>query len=273
MRKSTTFLFILILMLSRIIMVESSFAQTSTSTPSSTNIPTPSVPEFTVKFVNSSYEVPASYSIDPYTGKNMTTPSYYVENSYIIITITNQPFTPYVIDSNGNRVNLLYNVRMRGQYTENWTNLYNNLMDYPLSSVSNYTVLSFPVNTNASNSLSIPAGTQVDFQVEAMIGYGQVFEGFGTPLIFHGEISNWSSTQTITINHDSTAVNSSTSPNSTLTTPKPNTRNSFLFSLDWEKIALILLSIIVIILVFALVFSRKRNMPKSIAHRQTGKER
>jgi hypothetical protein len=32
------------------------------------SIPKPSVPEFTVKLVDSSYDIPASSLIDPYTG-------------------------------------------------------------------------------------------------------------------------------------------------------------------------------------------------------------
>lgn len=65
------------------------------------SIPTPSVPEFTVKFVNASYEVPTSYSTDPYTGQNVTHSSYFVENSSIELTITNQPFVSFIDNING----------------------------------------------------------------------------------------------------------------------------------------------------------------------------
>ncbi len=197
--------------------IKSADAQTATPTPT---IPMPSVPQFTIKYVNSSYEVPASSTINQFTGQEVTSPSYHVENSSIVITILNQPFTPYIIDNYGNRVNLLYNVRMKGQFTDVWTNLYNNLEDHPLSSGSEYTVLTFPVNSNASNSLTIPIGSQVDFQVQAMIGYGQVFEGFGTPLIFHGNTSGWSDTQTVTIPASSTSASPSPTPTSTPAVPE-----------------------------------------------------
>lgn len=52
--------------------------------PPSVPIPTPSVPEFSVNWVNTSYEVPTSYSINPYTGENETSQGYYVDNSSIV---------------------------------------------------------------------------------------------------------------------------------------------------------------------------------------------
>lgn len=74
MLKSVALLFSFLLALSALIMVMPAFAQTPA--PSSVSITTPSVPEFSVKFVNTSYEVPTSYSIDPYTGQNVTHPNY-----------------------------------------------------------------------------------------------------------------------------------------------------------------------------------------------------
>ncbi len=41
-------------------MVESAFAQL---------IPTPSIPEFTLKYIDYSYDVPPTYKIDEYTGE------------------------------------------------------------------------------------------------------------------------------------------------------------------------------------------------------------
>ncbi len=210
---SKSFALILILAMATaslsLLMIKPACAQTDTASPAP--IPNPSVPEFNVEFINSSYEVPTAYSINQYSGQNVTNSGYSVNNGSIEITITNQPFAPYVYDNMGNLVNLLYNVRMKGQYSETWTNLYNDVQDYPISSGSQYTVLSFPVNTNAWNSLSIPAGAKVDFQVQAMIGYEQVSLTFGTPLIFHGETSDWSNTQTMTIANGSTSTSSSTS--------------------------------------------------------------
>ena len=79
-----------LLALSNLVMVGSVFAQ---------SIPTPSVPEFSLRFVDASYDVPTTYTIDDYTGQNITHPGYHVENRTIEVRIKNQPFTSY--ESNG----------------------------------------------------------------------------------------------------------------------------------------------------------------------------
>lgn len=81
MRKSFALVLILILTVSSIIMVKSAFS----------SITKPSVPEFTVKLVDSSYDVPTSYSIDPYTGQNVTHAGSHVESRTLDVKIKNQP--------------------------------------------------------------------------------------------------------------------------------------------------------------------------------------
>ena len=81
-------------------MIRPAYAQNSTNptyspTSSPISLPTPSVPEFTVKFVDFSYYVPTTTSIDPYTGQNITNQGYYVENRTIELSINNQPFNSY----------------------------------------------------------------------------------------------------------------------------------------------------------------------------------
>lgn len=70
MRQRATLLFIAILAVSSLAMVESAFGQLITK---------PAVPEFTLVLVDSSYDVPTTYSIDPYTGENVTHHGYHVE--------------------------------------------------------------------------------------------------------------------------------------------------------------------------------------------------
>ncbi len=84
------------------------------------SIPKPSVPEFTLKYVDSSYDVSQTYGIDPYTGQNRTiNAGYHVDNRTLVFTIKNQPFAPYT-DSNGNYIDLYYNFRAKGHYGNNW---------------------------------------------------------------------------------------------------------------------------------------------------------
>ena len=89
---------------------------TPTPTPAPTPSFSPTIPEFTVKFIDSSYATPATYSIDPYTGQNVTHNGFYVVNKTIEVTIKNQQFDK--------AFSLYYNIRVKEHSAENWTNRY-----------------------------------------------------------------------------------------------------------------------------------------------------
>jgi hypothetical protein len=211
------------LAVSTLVMIESAFAQ---------SIPKPSVPEFTLKLVDNSYDVPPipptspTYTKDPYSGKQIIlspgssgVPGYHVENKTIELWIKNQQYSY----SNGSAVfHVYFDVRTKGHFGENWTELnptvylptmrfninFNGapapyLNSNPIQSNSDYTILSFNGN--------YAAGDQVDFQAKAMIGHeSQYYAGkyYGGNFIFDDYFlqgtafdvgSDWSPTQTITI--------------------------------------------------------------------------
>ena len=77
---------------------------------------TPSVPQFTVKYVDLSYNVAPTTTTNPFTGQQTTNDNgYYVDNRTLIFTINNQPFTPYQ-NSSGNEISMYYNFRAKGHY-------------------------------------------------------------------------------------------------------------------------------------------------------------
>ena len=204
--KGFSLLLVVILAVSSLIMVESAFAQ---------SIPKPSVPEFTVQIVAYPYDVPTTHSIDPYTGKDITHQGYHVENRLIEVRIKNQPFTPF--NDSGWKIDFYYNVRVKGHYAENWSALYNPI-NYPqLQTVgSQYTVFNFQEEYSDTEGMhfdigTFPAGGQVDFQVEAMIGYVHRTVAFNS-WYFTGETSGWSNTQTITIPETSASPDPSPTP-------------------------------------------------------------
>jgi hypothetical protein len=221
--KSFTLVLILILAISSLslIMVKPANAQ---------SMPKPSVPEFNVKWLNQSYTVPVSYSIDPYTGQSIKHPSYYADNSSIQITIKNQPFVPYKDTINGWTISLFYNIREKGHYTDKWKNIY--LTDeLPVASYdSQYTVYTYPVQhySNAPDEyylgsllVQITEGGQVDFQVQAMIGYvHRILQGSFAPYYFNGTQSDWSPTQTVTIPASNVSPNPTVTPSPTPTVPE-----------------------------------------------------
>ena len=154
--KSFSLLLILILAVSILTMVKPVFAQSNDANdmivppPNGDNIPTPSIPEFTVHVVDSS-------------------------NFEVII--TNQPFTPFN-DSHGNPVQFVYSVRV-GLLTalvnsDNWTELYDADGGYIAQSSIQTTTISINLadgNHEYGESTPIPVGSQFFVEVEAIIGY------------------------------------------------------------------------------------------------------
>jgi hypothetical protein len=157
---------------------------------SSPNVPTepasitkPSVPEFTVELVDEGYQV------------TLRT---------IELRISNQPFSPYT-DSDGHNIDFYYNIRLKEHNKANWTEVYN-AEEMPTQSNSAYTIIDYNsegeytfILGTTPNSLEVTPNGQVDFQVEAMIGYTYEESAGLRSWAFIGERSGWSSTQTITI--------------------------------------------------------------------------
>ncbi|MEM2098198.1 MAG: hypothetical protein QXU99_00420 [Candidatus Bathyarchaeia archaeon] len=197
MRKISALLLILVFTVSSIILVSLNYTSAA--------IPKPSVPEFTVKFVNASYSVTTT---NPYTGLSETK---LVSNNSIEITIKNQPF-----DYAGYKIH--YDVRIKPHFADNWTEIYpiQNMTsaynadgtfsyalyvnrDSPVQSSSSYTMIIFPVVPTRVYSASgyyegyniqryyseeegregryseflsaIPNDAHLDFQVEALVGH------------------------------------------------------------------------------------------------------
>jgi hypothetical protein len=147
--KSFSLFVIVMLAVSSLIMIKPACAQ---------SIPTPSVPQFTVKFVNASYSVATT---NHYTGVNETPQ---ISNNSIEITIKNKPFE---YSNNGVAYQICFNVRIKPHFTntDNWTEVYplENLTssqanengvfsfaeyispDSPPQSNSGYTIIIFPV--------------------------------------------------------------------------------------------------------------------------------
>ena len=177
MKKALALMLFLVLTVLSLMMVKPTFAQ----------IPTPSVPEFTVKFVG-------TFPI-PLTG--YTLPS-------VNITIKNQPFTPYT-DQHGNKINLYYIIQWKENSSNSWQQT-----QIPLNE-SNYNYTT--TNLGLIRSGAPPPSGQIDFQVEAVIGYisyiqGSVPQGEYIPPTYTGEFSGWSNTQSITVTNNSPSSSS-----------------------------------------------------------------
>lgn len=198
-------------------------------------VPKPSIPEFTVKVIDNSYDVPTSYSKDPYTGEAITSPGYRVNNQTIIVTIKNQHFT------SGTSF-LCYNVRAKGHFEgeTGWQERYHfspTSNGYPNQSLSNETVLSFIAE--------YPANAQVDIQIQALaVCPTQVFVhasehimDFSVTLVpgyVVAETSGWSNTQTVTFSEP-------------------------LFGVETTTLAILTAAIVLVVIVGLLVYFKKRK--------------
>ncbi len=251
---------------------------------SAESIPNPSVPEFTVKIIDHSYDTPVTtptYTTDPYTGEQIQltsgSPSYHIQNKSIEISIKNQPFTAYI--SSGNYIGLYYNFRYKGHYGTDWTydpfkpndissKMYGGwdmtrLFPYEASK-SDYTIVSKTFDYFGANY------GQVDFQVQAQIGYvqemGSAYSAriWGNFYNFTGQSSDWSNTQTITIDTSNPTINP-TAPIVTFS-PAPYetdittqlSDNWALPQLDLNVLGFAALASVVVVLLVFLVLLRKR---------------
>jgi len=204
MPKFPSFLLIVLLATSSLVLVNSANAQ----------MQKPDVPEFTVFYMDYSYNLQPQTTIDQYTGRNVTTDySYRVDNRTVTFTIKNQQFTPYT-DSSGNLIKLIYNIRYKGPYGNdtNWNyypdtsrtyGLYTGVFPETSASKTQTTTIqirlaelaSYPTGTPA-----IPSDAEIEFQVQAIEGYitsKNTGLTAGNFMGFEGERSDWSSTQTI----------------------------------------------------------------------------
>jgi hypothetical protein len=148
----------------------------------------PSVPEFTVKLVDNSYDVPptTTTTTNPYTGEKTTTitPGYRVENKSIVITVKDQSFTPYKGTDGYTRV-MRYTVEVKGHFSEYWQQ-----WDGAFPSESQYNVL--------TGHARYIVGDQLDFRVEAIIGYFKQVDLWFSHFVTEVS-SGWSNVQTFTM--------------------------------------------------------------------------
>jgi hypothetical protein len=248
----------------------------------------PSVPDFTVAYVDHSYNVPITHwtTTDPYTGEQIvhTSGGEHVDNRTIDVTIRNQPFTPYKDPNSNQTVYLYYNVRSKGHF-ENWDSA---------SSGRNQDGIQATTSTNTVISLNIgywnvPQGGQIDFQVKAIEGYTFYnSQACGTQYQNTVGDSGWSNTRIVTIGNttpssstpQSTSIPYQPNPtfnpylptaspippqNPTATPTQPNILMDIFSGSNWEQTALIVMAVVIacfVIVVVALL--RKVTTKKSL---------
>jgi hypothetical protein len=157
----------------------------------------PPIPSWTVQYIDHSYDVPLTYttSIDPYTGEEIKTPQggYRVTSITVDVTIHRQNINPG-IDEENHTLSLYYNVRAKGHFEDWYGEGGSHGMSAVAASTTGDTVVSFDVQN-----WGIKQGGQIDFQVEAILGYTDSSGSYCGSASFHTvQVSGWSGTQTVT---------------------------------------------------------------------------
>ncbi len=236
-----------------------------------TMIVKPSVPEITVRYVDRSYYVEPVYGVDPYSGKTVQTGGGFTEeNKTIEIGINSQSFTPcvYMDGDTPRSVFLTWQVRIKGHYENDWHNFTEN----PVWNES-YKVITYGSWTNGLKINSLKAGDQIDVQVQTKIGYRVCTSGDLYDLdswVFHGETSDWSSIQTLTIGENQSAITPTATPtlNPENVQNQPIAHTDVLLGSDWEMVVLTVIAG-AIALLSVIVFVLRRRTSKLIENSHT----
>jgi hypothetical protein len=243
----------------------------------SSDIPTPSVPQFTVKLVDCSYDVPQTTSVDPYNGKTITHPGYHVDNLTLQIQIKNPLYTPITLDGAKDPLMYYYNIRTKGHFEEQWYEIFsaggNGYLKRCDGAQTIYTtqVECDPYGFKLGGT-QYPPDAQFDYQVQALIGVivdNGPFTDNPFSEEFVGESSGWSSTQTFSASQYTSAptplpsqpiTDSSTPLWVPVPTPTPPQADT-LYSFNWssaETFLVILFVVIAGLLILVVVCLRKR---------------
>jgi|GEM_PF-1073664 hypothetical protein len=258
MKKTVGIALILILTASSALWIESTNAQ---------SLPTPSVPEFTVKQVDRSYGVKPSPVTNPFTGEIITQPDYSVDKLTIEVTIKNQPFTP-PISVDWNTTGLHYNVQAKCSYEDWSTTVYSDSSNKYVvpASTSESTVVT--IDLGSPQGWDITLGSVVNIRVQAVAGNSYTVWSPGGGMVPIGDgfdlqtASSWSSTQTITVGEGTVTPEPTTTPPQSSTVPTETapsrmststpsqavTQTDVAFWLSWEQIVIAVMAAAIAVL-------------------------
>jgi hypothetical protein len=227
-------------------------------------IPRPAIPQFSIRYVDYSYDIPAYTSTDSYTGQQIQHPSQHIGDIRVEGKIKNQPFTQYssLNPPNGSisgNIGFYYNVRYKGHFGIDWTEIYgyHNADFISQNYSSEYTNFTIYLQ-------EFPEDAKIDYQIKALIGFeGRTYIGpYPQPIII-GEESEWSNTLTLFFTKNDTAVSFASNIDNTLYPVLPTPLPSPVPTLTVPEFsAIAILTLLVAVPLIAAFFVRKRSCLK-----------
>jgi hypothetical protein len=236
--KTKAILVVLLLAASSLIAFEFAAAQTAK----------PSAPEFTVKYIRYVYSANPTLTTAPRSGETYLTGGYYSSSYKIEIAIKNQP----AADTSKQ---YFFSVREKSHNGEDWGVITEWIQ--PAWVHDDYANTPYPEQDYSSQCTVLSFQTDffncsIDFQVQALVGNNSRDDSSNSPYaaqLFTGEASDWSPTQTLTINN---GANATATPDtlalSSETIPTPNQEGSTdpaQLNLDSQRVATIALVVVV----------------------------
>jgi len=232
----------------------------------------PSVPQFSLKLDDTSFDVPPSTTttIDPYTGEKtiIFAPGYHVDSRAIVVTIKNQVPHKLYTDTDEKKYRLYYHVQVKGHFGGEWKDFAKPFFQ----SDSEYTIIG-GWDSEYKN------GVQLDFRVQAIIGQRDTsseaffpfvpyypIEGITPAYYTDVEYSGWSSVLTFTISaHGKSSTSTISSSPSDSSTLSPTESSNPLPKTPWATYSLtIIITICIIAIPVAIVmYHNKRQQRKN----------
>ena len=221
--------------------------------------PIPSIPEFNVELTGPSFTQPTTYILNESTGQIEAQIGFTNEYSSVQIIVKNQPFTFF--DGLHGPVSLMYNVRMKlHQNSDEWSEVYTADNGYPSqNSEGSITNLNFTIQF--VRGLGSIAGSQIDIQVQAMIGTVQRTSRFASWFL-DGQVSGWSNTETISVSANTPLNAPSSSPPSNGTTVLPTSVSNpdSPLLLNIITISVVIIALLLTLLAYLLFYIRKKKI-------------
>jgi hypothetical protein len=237
-----------------------------------TKLPTPKL--VSVTYEDRSYAVPASTTTDPFTGNQVETPGYYVYDRTLTMVIDKKNIN---LEEPGY---FYYIIRMKGSYSNEWAEGGVWVAPHFTSIAPNSQLVTLVFTSKNSSDLycgdgrlEVPLEGQADFQVQIIKKENVYYPpSNGWPsswIVTLTAESDWSNTKTVTITRDNNEA-----PNQNEPTPSPtytsdqNETQTDLMTIQLPLIGfllvLILCPVIIVVLIVALIYTRK-----TARHKQT----
>jgi hypothetical protein len=232
-----------------------------------------------VTYEDHSYTVPASTSIDPFTGKTVENPAYRVDNRKLTIVINKK-----ALDTTDSYI--YYKIRMKGSFSTEWVIITDKIVPASNSALTTLVFTSFPPEIEGhEGKLSSTGGFYGTFDLpfEGKADFQVYVEQWGLKTIPGGMMpgtnsytdvlvstSDWSNIKTITMGNlnGETPNSSSSGQNSVSSNQSGEQSEGIIAGLSLVECGLLATVVIMTLLLIAVTFFYRRKISLNLSEKQ-----